>query len=110
MAVDITLMGEFQIKTYTERAFKSAWYGLLETWGQHIQLREGVIWKSEKWNQLKAKMVELFGEPDSTGGSTEKLVDFALRGFGKGLDDLIEINRASFAKRQKYAAQQKEAA
>ncbi|NJN07497.1 MAG: hypothetical protein HC815_05720 [Richelia sp. RM1_1_1] len=110
MAIDITLMDELVIGTYTERAFKSCWYGLIEVWGQHIQTREQVIWKSEKWNCLKEKMIELFGEPDAPKISTEELVEFSKEYFNKDLDDLVEINRESFRKRQQFAARQNDKA
>lgn len=106
MAIDITLMGKLKINIYEERAFKSVWYGLLEVWGQHIQTREQVVWKTEKWNTLKAKMVELFGEPDAPKISTEELVKFSIKYFNKDLDCLLEINRESFRKRQKFVQQQ----
>lgn len=110
MAVDIKLMDELVIGTYIERAFKSAWYGLLETWGQHLQIKQQVIWKAEKWNELKAKMVELFGEPDAPKVSTKKLVEFSKKYFNKDLEALIETNRESFRKRQKFVNQQEKAA
>lgn len=113
MAIDINLMDELVIGTYVERAFKSAWYGLLETWGQHLQYRDRVVWKSEKWSELKAQMVEMFGEPDAPKVSTKQLVEFSKEYFDKDLDALIQTNRESFRKRQRLAtvaAQQKEAA
>lgn len=106
MAIDIKLMGELEIGTYVERAFKSAWYGLLETWGQHLQFRDRVVWKSEKWNDLKAQMVEMFGEPDAPKVSTMQLVEFSKERFNKDLEALIQTNRESFRKRQKLAAVQ----
>ena len=106
MAIDIKMMGSFVIGTYVERAFKTAWYGLLETWGQHLQYRENVIWKSEKWNELKAQMTEMFGEPDAPKVSTEELVKFSKEYFNKDLDALIQTNRESFRKRQKFTSVQ----
>lgn len=102
MVIDISLMGELKIGTYTERAFKSAWYGLLEIWGNTVQLQSHVTWKGEKWDELKAVMVENFGSPDAPKVSTEELVAFSIKCFNKDLSGLLEINRESFKKRQQF--------
>jgi hypothetical protein len=103
MAIDIDLMGEMRIGTYTERAFKSAWYGLLEVWGNYVQTQQQVVWKAEKWNELKLIMVENFGSAEAPKVSTEQLIIFALKYFDKDLNALLEVNRESFKKRQKFA-------
>ncbi len=104
MTIDLNLMGEYKIGTYSERAFKSCWHGLGEVWGNFVQTRNQEQWNGERWNELKTVMTANFGSPTEPKVSTEQLVEFAMKYFGKSLDDLIEINRESFKKREALKA------
>lgn len=102
MSIDITVMGEYAIGTYEERAFKSAWYGLAEVWGNFVQLQRGEKWGNQQWGELKAVMVENFGSAEAPKISTEQLVQFSMEYFDKDLAALLETNRNSFKKREEY--------
>lgn len=104
MAIDLNLMEGYKIGTYNERAFKSAWHGLAEVWGNFVQTRNQEQWGGEKWNELKSIMTTNFGSPTEPKVSTEQLVEFSMKYFNRSLDDLIEINRASFKKREALKA------
>jgi hypothetical protein len=104
MNINLSLMGEYEIDTYSQRAFKSAWHGLCEVWGNFVQSRNQEQWNGEKWNELKAIMTTNFGSPTEPKVSTEQLVAFSMKYFDKNLNDLIEINRNSFKKREALKA------
>jgi hypothetical protein len=98
--IDDSTMGVFKIPSYKERKLKAVYYGLQETWGQTLQAKSQTNWKKAEWEEFKIQFTFTFGTADNPKYSIEQMVDYSIKQFNKGLEELLEVNKRSWEKRE----------
>jgi hypothetical protein len=99
--IDDSAMGIFKIPSYKERKLKAVYYGLQETWGQTIQAQSQANWKKTEWEDFKTRFAFAFGTADNPRYSIEQMVEYSIKHFNKGLEELLEVNKRSWEKRER---------
>jgi hypothetical protein len=60
--------------------------------------------ESFSWDELKVRFELVFGKVEERRFSLEQLLEYALRKFGKSLEQLLEINDKSWERRREWKA------
>lgn len=89
-------MGEFAVLPHAERQYVSVYFGIREMYGQAVKLRD----KDIDWQAFNAKFEECFGKVEEKIHSIEKLQKFAWDYFHKTIEEVVEYNRKSLARRR----------
>ncbi|KYC34523.1 hypothetical protein WA1_50810 [Scytonema hofmannii PCC 7110] len=99
--IDDSAMGIFQISSYNQRKFKAVYYALQETWGQTIQAQSKTNWNKANWEEFKSHFWATFGTVDHPKYSVEQIVEYSIKHFNKGLEELLEVNKRTWERRER---------
>lgn len=102
--IDDSSMGVFRIGSYNERKLKAVYYTLRETWGLTLQAQSGTKWNKADWQEFKAKFAATFGAVDNPKYTAEQMVEYSIKHFNKGLEELLEVNKLSWKRRELFKA------
>lgn len=100
--IDDSSMGVFRISSYNERKLKAVYYALQETWGQTLQAQSGANWNKVNWQEFKAKFAATFGTVDNSKYTVEQMIEYSIKHFNKGLEELLEVNKRSWKRRELF--------
>ncbi|MBW4513064.1 MAG: hypothetical protein KME64_42285 [Scytonematopsis contorta HA4267-MV1] len=106
--IDDSAMGQFKLEAYDVRVFNKAYFGLQEVWGNTIQGQNKVKWNSENWQEFREYFKTVFGTIEEPKVTLEQLVAYSKKYFDRDLEGLIEVNKASWERRDRYQARQNE--
>ena len=106
--IDDSAMGIFQIASYNERKLKAVYYGLQETWGKTVQAQYQINWNKAQWDEFKSRFVATFGSIENPKYTVEQMVEYSIKHFNKGLEELLEVNKRTWKQRDRW--KQKETA
>jgi len=106
--INDSTMGIYQLPSYQESKLKAVYYGLQEVYGKSSEAKSGTKWKKAEWEEFKAKFQETFGTVEQPKYTVEQMIQFSMGGFNKGLPELLEVNRKTWQRREKYLANQAE--
>lgn len=104
-SIDTTALG-FEVPTYEERQWKKVYYGLRELIGVTSKRSTEAKGGDFDWSLFKDNFTQAFGAEEEQRYTLEELVNYAQQHFGKGLEELVEINRKSWERRNAYQQQQ----
>lgn len=96
-----TLRGSFQIPDYKGRKFKAVYYALQETWGQTIQAQSKTSWNKANWEEFKSHFSATFGTVAHPKYSVEQIVEYSIKHFNKGLEELLKVNKRTWERRER---------
>lgn len=102
--INDSAMGVFRIASYNERKLKAVYYSLQETWGQTLQAQSQTNWNKANWEKFKSHFSSTFGTVDNPKYSVEQMVEYSRKHFNKGLEELLEVNRRSWKRRESFMA------
>ena len=106
--IDDSKMGIYQLPSYQESKLKAVYYALQEVYGKSSEAKSGTNWKKAEWEQFKAKFLETFGTVEQPKYTVEQMIQFSIDRFNKGLEELLEVNRKTWQRREKYLSNQPE--
>lgn len=88
-------MGEFAIIPFADRQYTSLYFGLRSLYGQAIRLRD----KEIDWLAFNPIFERCFGSIEEKRFSMEELEEFAWKFFHKTVEEVVEHNKKSLARR-----------
>lgn len=100
-AIDTEALGEYSTDNYHEKLYGTVYYTIRELQGLSAKRALG---ESFSWDELKVRFEAAFGKVDEHRFSLEQLLEYALRKFGKSLEQLLEINDKSWSRRREWKA------
>jgi hypothetical protein len=106
--IDDSTMGIYKLPSYQESKLKAVYYALQEVYGKSSEAKSGTNWKKAEWQQFKSKFQETFGTIEQPKYTVEQMIQFSIDRFNKGLEELLEVNRKTWQRREKYLANQPE--
>ncbi|KAB8314435.1 hypothetical protein SD81_038695 [Tolypothrix campylonemoides VB511288] len=104
--IDDSAMGIYQIADYNERKLKAVYYGLQETWGKTIQAQSQINWNKAQWNEFKSRFVATFGTIKNPRYNVEQMIEYSIKHFNKGLEELLEVNKRTWKQRERWKQQE----
>jgi hypothetical protein len=102
--IDDSIMGIYQIAAYNERKLKAVYYGLQETWGKIIQAQSQTNWTKAQWDEFKFRFIATFGTIENPKYTVEQMVEYSIKHFNKGLEELLEVNKRTWQQRKRLSA------
>jgi hypothetical protein len=106
--VNDSTMGIYILPSYEESKLKQVYYALQKIYGKSCEAKTGKKWKKAEWDEFKTKFQETFGTVEQPKYSTQQMIQFSIDKFNKGLLELLEVNRKTWQRREKYLANQRE--
>lgn len=103
VAVEIYNMGEFEVAPAIDRKYVSLYFGLREMYGQAVKLRD----KNIDWQTFNSKFEECFGKVEEREYSIEELAQFTWDYFRKTIEEVVEYNKKSLARRNERENEEK---
>ncbi|WP_261208030.1 hypothetical protein [Laspinema sp. D2d] len=96
--IDDSALG-YEVSDHAERLYRQVYYAIREEVGRIAKAgsKEKFDWKEYKQNFAKT-----FGTPDNRKYSLKQLLEYAHLKLGKNLEQLIESNRKSCERYQRY--------
>ena len=93
--------GEFAVADYSESIYPALYYALREVMGIKCQAAMRQQDKRFDWKAFNAKFIEVMGgtKVEERKYTLEQLIQYATTKTGKGVEDLLEINRKSWERR-----------
>ncbi len=93
--------GEFAVADYSESIYPALYYALREVMGIKCQAAMRQQDKRFDWKAFNAKFTEVMGgtKVEERKYTLEQLIQYATTKTGKGVEDLLEINRKSWERR-----------
>ncbi len=88
-------MGEFKVFPHAERQYASLYFGLRSLYGQAVRLRD----KEIDWSKFTPVFEQCFGSIEERRFSMEELSEFAWSYFHKTVEEVVEHNKKSLARR-----------
>jgi hypothetical protein len=100
-AIDTEALAEYSTDNYHEKLYGTVYYTIRELQGLSAKRSLG---ESFSWDELKVRFESVFGKVEERRFSLEQLLEYALRKFGKSLEQLLEINDKSWERRREWKA------
>lgn len=93
--------GEFAVADYSESIYPALYYALREVMGIKCQAAMRQQDKRFDWKAFNTKFTEVMGgtKVEERKYTLEQLIQYATTKTGKGVEDLLEINRKSWERR-----------
>ncbi len=88
-------MGKFAVAPHADRQYISLYFGLRSLYGQAIRLRDKAI----DWTSFTPVFEQCFGSIEERKFSMEELSEFAWSYFHKTVEEVVEHNKKSLARR-----------
>ncbi|OUL28584.1 hypothetical protein [Nostoc sp. 106C] len=104
--IDDSAMGVYQIASYNDRKLKAVYYGLQETWGKTLQAQFQTNWNKARWNDFKTKFATTFGTIENPKYTVEQMIEYSIKHFNKGLEELLEVNKRTWQQRERWKQQE----
>ncbi|MCC5668540.1 hypothetical protein LC653_33005 [Nostoc sp. CHAB 5784] len=102
--IDDNAMGIYRIASYNEHKFNAVYYGLQETWGKTIQAQSQANWNKAQWDEFKSRFIATFGTVKNPKYCVQQMVDYSIKHFNKGLEELLEVNKRTWLQRKRLLA------
>ena len=104
--IDDSLMGEYQIDTFSERKYNAVFYSIKDIHYLESKRMAGEAFDKEAF---KIQFELTFGKAEDKRYSLEQLLTFAKEKFNLGMEELLLHNKKSWQRREQWQKQYDEA-